>query len=96
LSVNVGTNSIFFQQKWEAKWDSFLQTEFYVRMAWTFYFFLKKTMKEKIYEPARHNEESPAEGMAAVNTFTPEETSIKVPEKAIKESEERGAEEEEG
>ena len=30
-------------------------------------------MKEKIYEPARHNETSPAEGMAAVNTHTPEE-----------------------
>jgi hypothetical protein len=30
-------------------------------------------MKEKIFEPARHNEESPAKGMAAVNTFNPEE-----------------------
>jgi len=61
-----------------------------------FLLLFKKIMKEKIYEPARHNEESPAEGMAAVNTFTPEETSIKVPEKAIEEAEERGAEEEEG
>lgn len=30
-------------------------------------------MKEKQYDPARHNEESPAEGMAAVNTHNPEE-----------------------
>ena len=33
-------------------------------------------MKRKIFEPARHNEESPAEGMAAVNTFNPEETPL--------------------
>lgn len=33
-------------------------------------------MKEKIYEPARHNETSPAEGMAAVNTHMPEETPL--------------------
>ena len=33
-------------------------------------------MKHKIFEPARHNEESPAEGMAAVNTFNPEETPL--------------------
>ena len=34
-------------------------------------------MKQRIFEPARHNEESPAEGMAAVNTFTPEEAPLK-------------------
>ena len=33
-------------------------------------------MKQKIFEPARHNEESPAKGMAAVNTFNPEETPL--------------------
>ena len=33
-------------------------------------------MKRKIFEPARHNEESPAEGMASVNTFNPEETPL--------------------
>ena len=32
--------------------------------------------KEKVYEPARHNEESPAPGMAAVNTHLPEEKPI--------------------
>ena len=42
-------------------------------------------MKHKIYEPARHNEESPAEGMAAVNTFNPEET----PLEELKEEQER-------
>jgi hypothetical protein len=30
-------------------------------------------MKEKIYNPAGTNKTSPAEGMAAVNTFNPEE-----------------------
>jgi hypothetical protein len=30
-------------------------------------------MKEKIYNPASTNEQSPAEGMGAVNTFNPEE-----------------------
>jgi hypothetical protein len=30
-------------------------------------------MKEKIYNPASTNETSPAEGMAAVNTFNTEE-----------------------
>lgn len=30
-------------------------------------------MKEKIWDPARHNEQSPAAGMAAVNTHTPDE-----------------------
>ena len=30
-------------------------------------------MKEKIYNPASTNEQSPAEGMAAVNTFNPED-----------------------
>ena len=30
-------------------------------------------MKRKIFEPARHNEESPAAGMAAVNTFNEDE-----------------------
>ena len=33
-------------------------------------------MKEKQYDPARHNEESPVEGMAAVNTHNPEEKEI--------------------
>ncbi len=33
----------------------------------------KNNMKEKQYDPAGHNEESPAEGMAAVNTHNPEE-----------------------
>ena len=33
-------------------------------------------MKEKIFEPARHNETSPAEGMAAVNTFAPGEAPL--------------------
>jgi hypothetical protein len=33
-------------------------------------------MKQKIFEPARHNEESPAEGMAAVNTFNEQETPL--------------------
>ena len=30
-------------------------------------------MKEKQYDPSRHNEESPAEGLASVNTHNPEE-----------------------
>lgn len=30
-------------------------------------------MKEKIYNPAGTNNSSPAEGMAAVNTFNPQE-----------------------
>ena len=30
-------------------------------------------MKEKQYDPARHNEDAPAEGMASVNTHNPEE-----------------------
>ena len=30
-------------------------------------------MKEKIYNPASTNEQSPAEGMGAVNSFNPEE-----------------------
>jgi hypothetical protein len=33
-------------------------------------------MKDKLYEPARHNEKAPAEGMAAVNTHNPEEEPI--------------------
>jgi hypothetical protein len=33
-------------------------------------------MKQKIFEPARHNEESPAEGMAAVNTFNEQEAPL--------------------
>ena len=45
-------------------------------------FFTTDIMKEKIYEPARHNETSPADGMAAVNTHTPEETPL---EEAVKE-----------
>jgi len=31
-------------------------------------------MKDKLFDPARHNEKSPAPGMAAVNTHMPEET----------------------
>ncbi len=30
-------------------------------------------MKEKQFDPARHNEQSPAPGMAAVNTHNPDE-----------------------
>lgn len=30
-------------------------------------------MKEKQYDPSRYNEESPAEGLASVNTHNPEE-----------------------
>jgi hypothetical protein len=30
-------------------------------------------MKEKIYNPGSTNEQSPAEGMGAVNSFNPEE-----------------------
>jgi hypothetical protein len=33
-------------------------------------------MKQKIFEPARHNEESPAKGMAAVNTFNEQEAPL--------------------
>ena len=33
-------------------------------------------MKEKQWDPARHNEQSPEPGMAAVNTHNPEETPI--------------------
>ena len=33
-------------------------------------------MKDKLYDPARHNEKAPAEGMAAVNTHSPEEEPI--------------------
>ena len=33
-------------------------------------------MKEKLFDPARHNEQSPAEGMAATNTHNPEEAPI--------------------
>lgn len=32
-------------------------------------------MKEKQYDPARNNEESPAAGMASVNTHSPAENS---------------------
>ena len=28
-------------------------------------------MKDKIYDPARHNEESPSPGFASTNTFSP-------------------------
>ena len=33
-------------------------------------------MKEKQYDPAGSNEKSPIEGMAAVNTFNPDETEL--------------------
>ncbi len=32
-----------------------------------------KDLKEKQWDPARHNEQSPAPGMAAVNTHNPDE-----------------------
>ena len=38
-------------------------------MARFFHLFLKKIMKEKLFDPAGNNENSPAPGMAAVNTF---------------------------
>ena len=41
-------------------------------------------MKDRIFEPARHNEEAPAEGMGAVNTFNPEEAPL---ENLVKERE---------
>ncbi|MFN2458853.1 MAG: hypothetical protein ABR502_11690 [Chitinophagaceae bacterium] len=31
-------------------------------------------MREKQYESARNNEQAPAEGMASVNTFNPDES----------------------
>ncbi len=33
----------------------------------------KTTLKDKIYNPGSSNEQSPAEGMGAVNSFNPEE-----------------------
>ncbi len=33
-------------------------------------------MKEKQYDPAGKNEESPAEGMASVNSFNPDEEKL--------------------
>jgi len=43
-------------------------------------------MKDKLYEPARHNEQSPAPGMAAVNTFTPEEAPLEpIPSNQVRE-----------
>ncbi len=33
-------------------------------------------MKEKQYDPAGKNEESPAKGMASVNSFTPDEEKL--------------------
>jgi hypothetical protein len=41
-----------------------------------FYFYYYKKMKEKQYDPAGSNEKSPVEGMAAVNTFNPDETEL--------------------
>ena len=41
-------------------------------------------MKDKLYDPARHNEKSPAPGMAAVNTHMPEET----PEEEVQQGDE--------
>ena len=49
-------------------------------------------MKQKIFEPARHNEESPAPGMAAVNTFNPEE----MPLEEMKENREKDQERQSG
>jgi len=46
-------------------------------------------MKDKIYEPARHNETSPAPGMAAVNTFSPEETDDATEKVVVKEEDAR-------
>lgn len=34
-------------------------------------------MKEKQFDPARHNEQSPANGFAAVDTHNPEDEPIK-------------------
>jgi hypothetical protein len=60
-------------------------------MAWIFCLFLKK-MKDKIYDPARLNEQSPAKGFAAVNTHNEEETPI---EELTKDQEKEGVTEEE-
>ena len=53
-------------------------------------------MKEKIFEPARHNEASPAPGMAAVNTFMPEEAPLEelIKERTQKEKDDVGHEKE--
>jgi hypothetical protein len=46
---------------------------------------LIKIMKDKQFDPARNNDQAPAEGMAAVKTHMPEEETI---EKASTEQEE--------
>ena len=46
-------------------------------------------MKDRLYDPARHNEKSPAEGMAAVNTHAPEEEPM---EELMAEQKEEGQE----
>jgi len=46
-------------------------------------------MKDKIYEPARHNENAPAPGMASVNTFSPEETEDATEKIVVKEEDNR-------
>jgi hypothetical protein len=48
-----------------------------------------RIMKEKAYDPARHNEKAPERGMAAVNTHNEEEeqdadtTANKIPNKEV-------------
>ena len=53
-------------------------------------------MKDKIYEPARHNEAAPAPGMAAVNTHMPEETPESEQTSLVPDSAERTDESESG
>ena len=43
-------------------------------------------MKDKIYDPARHNETAPSKGMAAVNTHMPEETPVEATRSADQET----------
>lgn len=50
-------------------------------------------MKEKIFNPAGTNETSPAKGMAAVNTFNPEEIEDKNAAKLPKNFEDDGSRE---
>ena len=49
-------------------------------------------MKDKIYEPARHNENTPAPGMASINTFSPEETEDATEKIVVKEEDRRNEE----
>lgn len=54
--------------------------------------------KDKLYDPARHNEMSPEPGFASVNTHTPEEeeqvkplTSNQIPERKEEEGSKKAA-----